>query len=97
MLENQFQAIVIRELKEMFPHAVVKKFDPTHAQGFPDLLILFDDGRWACLECKKGPNEHHQPNQDRWVEMLNSMSFAAFIHPENKREVYDALQRSFKA
>lgn len=52
MLENKFQANLIKELKERFPGCIVMKNDPTYIQGIPDLLVLHKD-KWASLECKK--------------------------------------------
>jgi hypothetical protein len=95
MLENRFQAKLIKEIKKKFPGCVVLKNDPTYIQGFPDLLILFGN-HWACLEVKKSSTAKHRPNQDLWIKKLSKMSFAAFIWPENKKEVLDAMARSFK-
>lgn len=71
------------------------KTDANYIQGFPDLLILFN-AQWAALEVKASPTSPRQPNQEYYVEMLDDMSFSAFICPENKEEVLDALQRSFR-
>ena len=94
--ENAFQAELIKELKERFPGCIVTKNDPNYIQGLPDLTILYKD-RWAMLECKRSENEHHQPNQDHYVERADGMSFARFIFPENKETVLNELQRSFEA
>ena len=48
MLENKFQANLIKELKERFPGCIVMKNDPTYIQGIPDLLVLHKD-KWASL------------------------------------------------
>ena len=52
MLENNFQAKLIKELKSLFPRCIVMKNDPDYIQGIPDLIILYKD-KWATLECKK--------------------------------------------
>lgn len=52
MLESQFQAKLIKELKKLFPGCIVMKSDSGYLQGIPDLLILFND-KWAALECKQ--------------------------------------------
>ena len=96
MLERQFQADLIKEIKQRIPGCMVLKNDPNYLQGVPDLLILSND-RWAALECKKSVNERHQPNQDYYVEKMGEMSYAAFIFPENKKEVLDELQKAFRA
>lgn len=95
MLESAFQSGLIKEIKKRFPGCVVFKTDPTQIQGFPDLMILFEN-HWAALECKKSATAKHRPNQDLHVDKLNKMSFSSFIWPENKKEVLDAMERSFK-
>lgn len=96
MRENEFQGKLIKDLKKMFPDAIVLKNDPNYLQGIPDLLIMNGD-KWAALECKKSAHEAHQPNQDYYVGQMNQMSFAAFIYPENRKEVLDALQTALRA
>lgn len=93
MKESEFQASLIKELKERFPGCIVLKNDPKYKQGIPDLLILHND-RWASLEVKKSKNEKHQPNQDFYVEKMNNMSFSTFIFPENKEEALHDLEQS---
>lgn len=95
MKERDFQAELIREIKREFPGCMVLKNDPKYIQGIPDLLVLFKD-KWAVLEVKKSKNEPHQPNQDYYISVLNKMSFARFIYPENKEEILDELQRPFR-
>ena len=94
-LESVFQHELIREIKERFPGCIVTKTDPTYIQGIPDILILYED-KWATLECKRSSSSSKQPNQTYYVEKMNGMSFSAFIFPENKEEVLDELERSFK-
>lgn len=96
MKENGFQSNLIRELKRLFPGCVILKNDPNYLQGFPDLTILYRD-RWAVLECKRSANEAHQPNQDFYVDMLNGMSYSAFIYPENKERILYDLQQAFES
>lgn len=95
MLENKFKQKLVKEIKERFPGAIVLHPDPNEIQGIPDILILYKD-KWAALEGKKSAREHHQPNQDYYVEKMNEMSYAAFIYPENKEEVLDGILRSFE-
>lgn len=93
--ESQFQAQLIKELKDLYPGCVVLKNDSGYIQGFPDLTVLYKD-KWAALECKKSENEHHQPNQDYYVEQLNQMSYSSFIFPENKEKVLNELEQTFE-
>lgn len=96
MKENKFQADLIKELKNEFPGCIVLKNDPNYLQGFPDLLLLHND-KWAALECKREAKASHQPNQDYYIRKLNEMSYAGFIHPENKKEVLDELHKAFRS
>ena len=96
MRENKFQASLIKELKERFPGCLVLKNDPNYIQGIPDLLVLYKD-RWAGLECKRNSKATKQPNQDYYVGLMNGMSFASFICPENKEDVISELEHSFGA
>ena len=95
MKESKFQKELIKEIKTRLPGAVILKNDAHYIQGIPDLTVLYKD-RWALLECKKSKSANHQPNQDYYVEKLNDMSFSSFIFPENKEEVLDEMERSFK-
>lgn len=95
MKESKFQKKLIEEIKEKFPGCIVLKNDCNYIQGIPDLLILFND-KWATLECKKNSKAKHQPNQDYYIDKMNEMSFSSFVYPENKEEIINALERSFK-
>ena len=96
MLESQFQAKLIKELKKLFPGCIVMKSDSGYLQGIPDLLILFND-KWAALECKPPAGAKKQPNQEYYVGKMDEMSFSRFICPENKEEVLHDLQQSFQS
>ena len=93
--ENKIQAEIIKDLKREFPGCIVLKNDPNYIQGIPDLLILFKD-KWAVLETKKSKDAPHRPNQDYYISLMDRMSFARFIYPENKEEILDELQRPFR-
>ena len=95
MKENEFQSELIKELKREFPGCMVLKNDPNYIQGIPDLLVLFKD-KWAALECKRSEDASHRPNQEYYISLMDKMSFAKFIYPENKEEILDELQRSFR-
>ena len=93
--ESAFQAKLIKDLKVIFPGCLVLKNDPNYIQGVPDLLILYKD-KWAALECKRSKNASHRPNQEYYISVLDEMSFAAFVYPENREDILDELQRSFE-
>ncbi len=95
MIESQYQNKIIKKLKKMFPDCEIIKNDASYQQGFPDLLILWNSF-WAILEVKLSRLANVQPNQDYYIEKLGKMSFAAYIYPENEKEVLCALQQTFK-
>ena len=94
--ESDFQGDLIKEIKRRLPGAIVTKLDAKHIQGLPDLLILYKS-KWAALECKESENSIHRPNQDYYVNLMNNMSFAAFIFPGNEEEVLNDLQRALES
>ena len=93
-LESEFQSHLVDRIEQMFPGCYVRKHDMQ--QGWPDLLILFKN-KWALLEVKAYEGAPEQPNQGWWVEHFDSMSFAAFIYPENEERVLDDLQQAFRS
>ena len=94
MLENKFQANLIKRLKSMFPDCIVIKNDSSYIQGIPDLLVLHND-KWGALECKKNSKASKRPNQEYYIGIMNQISFARFIYPENKDEVLYDLEHHF--
>lgn len=96
MLENEYQAGLIKRIKERFPDSLILKNDPNYIQGVPDLSIFTPNG-WAMLEVKKGPKAPHRPNQDYYVSSLGEWSFTSFIFPENEEEVLDAMERALQS
>ena len=94
MRESKFQLELTKKLKRLFPECMILKNNPDHIQGIPDLLILYQD-RWAALEVKESKDASSQPNQDYYVKVMNDMSIAAFIYPENEEEVLNELQLAF--
>lgn len=95
MAENKFKTkTLIPTLREMFPECFIFHLDPNEIQGVPDLLVLYRD-RWAVLEAKDEATASHRPNQDYYVDVMNGMSFAAFIFPENMNRVLDELDLFF--
>lgn len=95
ILESKFQADLIKDIKKRLPGCIILKNDPNYIQGIPDLTIFYGY-KWATLEVKTHESAAHQPNQDYYVGIMNTMSFSAFIYPENKEEVLDGLQHTFR-
>jgi hypothetical protein len=98
MKENAYQAQLIKKIRVRLPGCMILKNDSGYMQGIPDLTILHFD-RWGILEVKaKHPTspDDYEPNQEYYLDLLNGMSFAAMICPENEEEILDALQSSFR-
>ena len=96
VLESKFQAELIEDLRALFPGCIILKNDANYLQGFPDLLILFEN-KWAALEVKANAKSKHQPNQDYYVDRLERMSFATFVYPENREAVLVELQSALQS
>lgn len=92
--EDKFQLELMKDLEDLFPGCIILKNDPQDRQGIPDLLVLYKN-RWAALESKRWASAIKQPNQPWYVGVMNDMSFAAFIFPENREEIIHALCESF--
>lgn len=95
MLESVFKKRLINRILREFPGAIVLKADANYIQGITDNFILFDD-KWAAFEAKRNRFAKHQPNQDYYVDLLNSMSYASFVYPENEEQFIYELQKSFR-
>ncbi len=95
MLESEYQRKLIKKLERMFPDCLILKNDAGYLQGIPDLVIFYG-ARYAFLEVKASEDSDTQPNQSYYVALLDSMSFAAFIYPENEREVLRALRAALQ-
>ena len=88
MLERDYQKGLIKRIKNLMPEGTrIIKNDAKLKQGIQDLLVSYGN-RCACLEVKKSKNAKHQPNQDYYVDLVNSQGgFARFIYPENEDTV----------
>lgn len=94
-LESVFQAKLTKDIEQLFPGCLLIKGNSASRQGIPDWLVLYKD-RWAALEVKKSATAVKQPNQPYYVAVMDEMSFAAFIYPENRDVVMDSLENYFK-
>lgn len=93
-LEKDFQSKLIKKIEALLPGCIVTKVDGF--QGIPDLLVLYHD-KYALLECKREKNSKRQPNQDYYVEFINSWgAYSSFIYPENEEMVLNELQRALQ-
>jgi hypothetical protein len=96
ILESRFKADLIEEIEALYPGAIVLKTDANQIQGFPDNLILCDN-KWAAFEAKRDISASIRPNQKHYVQMLNSMSYASFVFPQNKEKFLNELQQTFQS
>jgi hypothetical protein len=94
MDEMQYRMHLVMRLRELFPGCIILKNDPSYMQGVPDLIILFLN-MWAMLEVKISRHAHKRPNQEYYIDLLNTMSFASFIYPQIEEEVLYDLQLAF--
>jgi hypothetical protein len=93
-LESDFQGDLIKEIKEIFPGAIVLKNDSGAQQGIPDLTVFWYE-RYAILEVKRSASEPYRPNQEWFLEKFGEWTFSATIFPENKVEILRALEQDF--
>lgn len=95
MLERDYQAYLIKRIKQLVLGCEVLILDPNYIQGIPDLLILASSGKWAVLEVKASEKSKLRPNQEWYVKKWGQKAaFGSFIYPENEKEVLVALQQS---
>lgn len=95
MLENRFKTNLVKKIKKLLPGCMIFHLDPSEKQGIPDLIVLYKN-RWGALEGKKTIKASHRPNQDYYVDIMNKMSFASFIYPENEEEVLNDLCKALR-
>lgn len=94
-LERDYQAKLIKKIKDQFPGCIVMKNDSSYIQGIPDLLVLYRD-RWASLEVKRSATASHRPNQEYYVDLMDGMSFSRFISPDNEKEVLHEMEQALR-
>jgi hypothetical protein len=93
MRESVYQSRLIKRIQNMFPSAVIIKNDSSYIQGIPD-LVIYHGPYWAMLEVKASIDAPTQPNQEYWVNKMDSMSYASFICPETEDGVLHELQHA---
>lgn len=96
MLEGKYKTKLSKRIEQRLPGAVILKQDPNLLQGISDLLILWEFV-WAALEVKAYRGAPDRPNQGYYVDLLNELSYAAVIYPENEEEILDELESALRA
>jgi len=94
VLEREYQSILIKKLRNVFPGSFIMKTNGLYFPSFPDLLILHKD-KWACLEIKRDEKSYFRPNQLETIKTLDDLSFARVIFPKNELEVLKELNNFF--
>lgn len=92
--ENVYQRKLKKRIENMFEGSFVVKNDSSFIQGIPDLTVFYKN-KYAILEVKRSANEPHRPNQDYYVDMFNGVSYAAFIYPENEKQIIKEMEEFF--
>lgn len=92
--ESTFQKKFLDRIRKEFPDCFIMKNDANYIQGVPDWIVLYDN-KWVALEMKRSIKSPRQPNQEFYVEQLDSMSYAAFVYPENEDEVLEEIKFIF--
>ena len=95
MLESTFKRKFLIKLETLYPGIIILQNDPEFRPGIPDTILLHGD-RWAMLEFKRSSTARRQPNQDYYVDVLDKMSYAAFVCPENERTILNDLQSALQ-
>lgn len=96
MKETFFERKLVEEIKDLYPGAIILKTDPSYINGFPDRLTLLGN-TWFAFETKKGINSRHRPNQDYYISLLNNMSYARFVFPENREDFLNEILATFRS
>lgn len=93
MLERDYQSDLKQRIKAQMPKGTkILKNDSSCLQGICDLLVSYG-AKAAWLEVKRSKAAPHRPNQDYYVNQINSQGgFARFIYPENEEEVISEMR-----
>lgn len=101
--EGKFKTALKKEIETRLPGSMVVYLNPNDIKGIPDLEVLYES-RWAVLEAKKSEEDYKKDlanpekmSQSYYVNKMNNMSFAAFIFPENKEEVLNAMESALRS
>lgn len=101
--EGKFKTALKKEIENRLPGSMVFYLNPNDIKGIPDLEVLYES-RWAVLEAKASEEDYRKDianpekmSQPYYVKKMNEMSFAAFIFPENKEEVLNAMETALRS
>lgn len=86
---------LIERLEREYPGAIILRTDPSDINSICDRIMLYGN-QWAAFETKRAFNSTRRPNQDYYVNLLDDMSFARFVYPENIEEVFRDLEYALR-
>ena len=96
MRESNFRTNFLKDFKALSPDIIIEFADPNRRNGIPDVIIFYKK-KHARLETKRSKNASKRLHQQYYIDYFNSQGiYAAFLTPENKEEVFNALRRYFK-
>lgn len=96
MSEATFRTKFLKDVKDLSPDIIIEFADPQRRNGIPDVIIFYKK-KFARIETKKSKNASKRLHQQYYIDYFNNQGiYAAFLTPENKEEVFNALRRYFK-
>jgi hypothetical protein len=96
MSEATFRTKFLKDVKDLSPDIIIEFADPQRRNGIPDVIIFYKK-KFARIETKRSKNASKRLHQQYYIDYFNSQGiYAAFLTPENKEEVFNALRRYFK-
>lgn len=96
MSEASFRTNFLKKVKDLSPEIFIEFADPHRVNGIPDVIIFYK-GKHARLETKRSKDASKRLHQEYYINYFNSQGiYAAFLMPENKEEVFNALRRYFE-
>lgn len=94
--ESDFNKRLLARIARAFKGSIILKTNANDLPGFPDRIVLFEN-HWAAFESKRSSIARLQPNQDYYIDLLNSMSFARFVNPSTEELFIHELQTAFRS
>lgn len=91
MKETPYRLSLAKRIQARWPECVIIYPDPSRQQGIMDFVVLFNSF-WVALEVKRSESASKRPNQTYYVNKLNDMAFASYIHPGNEQDVLNEIQ-----
>lgn len=96
MSEATFRTKFLKDVKDLSPDIFIEFADPQRCNGIPDVIIFYKK-KFARIETKRSKIASKRKHQEYYIKYFNSQGiYAAFLTPENKEEVFNALRRYFK-